>query len=144
MASPARWMWVWVNSGSWWWTGRPGMLRFMGLQRVGHNWVNELNWTELNKEIVLNHWANVPVYRQLEIPRGLNPLKAGSLASGWWAGIGKSSSLASRWGQLSRCSFYSRIPWSFRLRLELCLKPSPWSTAFSALIHFPQSFSCFL
>ena len=36
---------IWVNSGSWWWTGRPGMLRFMGLQRVGHDWVTELNWT---------------------------------------------------------------------------------------------------
>ena len=36
----------WVNSGSWWWTGRPGMLRFMGSQRVGHNWATELNWTE--------------------------------------------------------------------------------------------------
>ena len=47
MASPTRWMWVWVNSGSWWWTRRQGMLRFMGLQRVGHNWVTELNWTEL-------------------------------------------------------------------------------------------------
>ena len=35
---------VWVNSGSWWWTGRLGMLQFMGLQRVGHNWVTELNW----------------------------------------------------------------------------------------------------
>ena len=34
-----------VNSGSWWWTGRPGVLRFMGLQRVGHDWVTELNWT---------------------------------------------------------------------------------------------------
>ena len=44
MASPTQWTWVWVNSGSWWWTGRPGMLRFMGLQRVGHNWP-ELNWT---------------------------------------------------------------------------------------------------
>ena len=31
---------------SWWWTGRPGMLRFMGLQRVGHDWATELNWTE--------------------------------------------------------------------------------------------------
>jgi len=40
-------MWVWVNSGSWWWTGRPGVLRFMWLQRVGHYWVTELNWTEL-------------------------------------------------------------------------------------------------
>ena len=47
IASPTRWTWVWVNSGSWWWTGRPGMLRFMGSQRVRHNWATELNWTEL-------------------------------------------------------------------------------------------------
>ena len=45
MASPTRWTWVWVNSGSWWWTGRPGVLWFMGSQRVGHDWVTELNWT---------------------------------------------------------------------------------------------------
>ena len=45
MASLTRWMWVWVNSRSWWWTGRPGMLRFMGSQRVGHDWAIELNWT---------------------------------------------------------------------------------------------------
>ena len=45
MASLTRWTWVWVNSGSWWWTGRPGMLRFMGSQRVGHDWETELNWT---------------------------------------------------------------------------------------------------
>ena len=36
--------WVWVNSGSWWWTGRPGVLQFMGSQRVGHDWATELNW----------------------------------------------------------------------------------------------------
>ena len=46
MASPTRWTWVWVNSGSWWWTGRTGVLRFMGSQRVGHDWATELNWTE--------------------------------------------------------------------------------------------------
>ena len=46
MASPTRWTWVWVNYRSWWWTGRPGMLRFMGSQRVGHDLVTELNWTE--------------------------------------------------------------------------------------------------
>ena len=46
MASPTQWTWVWVNSGSWWWTGRPGVLRFMGSQRVRHNWATELNWTE--------------------------------------------------------------------------------------------------
>ena len=45
MASPTRWTWISVNSGSWWWTGRPGVLRFMGSQRVGHDWVTELNWT---------------------------------------------------------------------------------------------------
>ena len=42
MASPAQWTWVWVDSESWWWTGRPGVLRFMGLQRVRHDWVTEL------------------------------------------------------------------------------------------------------
>ena len=44
MASRTRWTWVSVNSGRWWWTGRPGVLRFMGSQRVGHDWVTELNW----------------------------------------------------------------------------------------------------
>ena len=44
MASPTRWMWVWVNSGRWWWTGRPGVLWFMGSKRVGHDWATELNW----------------------------------------------------------------------------------------------------
>ena len=44
MASPTWWTRVWVNSGSWWWTGRPGVLQFMGSQRVGHNWATELNW----------------------------------------------------------------------------------------------------
>ena len=45
-ASPTQWTWVWVNSGSWWWTGRPRVLQFMGLQRVGHDWVTELtDWT---------------------------------------------------------------------------------------------------
>ena len=69
MASLTRWTWVWVNSGRWWWTGRPGVLRFMGLRRVGHDWATELNWIELDcKEIqpvnpetksVLNvHWKD--------------------------------------------------------------------------------------
>ena len=42
-----QWTWVWVNSRSWWWTGRPGVLWFLGSQRVGHDWATELNWTEL-------------------------------------------------------------------------------------------------
>ena len=43
-ASPTQWTWIWVSSGRWWWTRRPGMLWFMGLQRVGHDWATELNW----------------------------------------------------------------------------------------------------
>ena len=46
MTSPTRWTWVCVISGSWWWLGRTGELRFMGSQRVRHNWATELNWTE--------------------------------------------------------------------------------------------------
>ena len=43
MASPTLWTWVWVSFGSWWWTGNPGVLRSMGSQKVGHDWVTELN-----------------------------------------------------------------------------------------------------
>ena len=56
MASPTRWAWVWVSSGSWWWTGKPGVLRSMGSQRVGHDWT-ELNW----------------MYRCLSKPRSREP-----------------------------------------------------------------------
>ena len=44
MASPTKWTWFCVNSGSWWWTGRPGMLQSMGSQRVGHDWTTDLIW----------------------------------------------------------------------------------------------------
>ena len=52
MVSLTRGTWVWVNSGSCWWTGRPGVLWFMGLQRVRHDWVTELNWTLKKKNRV--------------------------------------------------------------------------------------------
>ena len=59
MASPTQWTWVWVNSRSWWWTRRPGMLWFMGLQRVKHDWATELNWTEV--------WAHTHMFIQFII-----------------------------------------------------------------------------
>ena len=52
MASPTRWTWVWVNSGIWRWTGRPGVLQFMGWQRVGRDWVTELNWVKKIKDLM--------------------------------------------------------------------------------------------
>ena len=65
MASPTWWTWAWVCFGSWWWTGKPGVLRSLGSQRVGHNWATELNWTEqrahlrltvMNKDRDVGNW----------------------------------------------------------------------------------------
>ena len=53
MASPTRWTWVWVDSESWWWTGRTGVLWFMELQRVSRT---RLNWIEM-----VQSWASVPI-----------------------------------------------------------------------------------
>ena len=53
MALPTQWTWVWVNYRSCWWTGRPGVLQFMGSQRVGQDWVTELNWTEEKKIVTI-------------------------------------------------------------------------------------------
>ena len=55
MALLTQWTWAWVNSRSWWWTGKPGVLQSMGLQRVGHNWVTERNWTEGSWQIIVEH-----------------------------------------------------------------------------------------
>ena len=44
MASPTQWTWVWVNCGSWWWTGRPGVLQSVGSQRVRRDWVTKLTY----------------------------------------------------------------------------------------------------
>ena len=73
MASPTQWTWVWVDSGSWWWTGRPGVLWFMGSQRVGHNWPTELSWT--------SNWTTTIIeYRKLPF----NPFNCfASLTSGF-------------------------------------------------------------
>ena len=50
MASLTWWTWVWASSGSWWWTGKLGVLQSMGSQKVGHDWATELNWTEKKRE----------------------------------------------------------------------------------------------
>ena len=57
MASLTQWTWVWMNSGSWWWTGRPGRAAFMGLQRVGHNCTTELNWTDVTSICYIDVYA---------------------------------------------------------------------------------------
>ena len=59
MASPTWWTWVWVNSGSWWWTERPCVLRFVESQRVGHDWATKLNWTEV--------WGSCVAYEEMSL-----------------------------------------------------------------------------
>ena len=70
-----QWTWVCVNSRSWCWTGRPGVLRFMGSQRVGHDWATELNWTRLviallpRSKPLLTSWLQSPSAVILEHPK---------------------------------------------------------------------------
>ena len=64
MASRTRWTWVWVNSRRWWWTGRPGVLQFMGLQRVGHDWA-----TELNAEYIMRNTGLDEAQAEIKIAR---------------------------------------------------------------------------
>ena len=93
MASPTPWTWIWVSSGCWWWTGRPGVLRIMGSQRVEHDWVTELNWTDSSFQWYLTlcdpmdcitpgssvhgilqerilEWVAIPFSRGSSLPRG--------------------------------------------------------------------------
>ena len=53
--------WVWVDSRSWQWTGRPGVLQSTGSQRVGHDWVTELYWTELSNQII--DWGRISLFQ---------------------------------------------------------------------------------
>ena len=59
MASLTWWTWVWVNSRRWWWTGRPGVLQFMGSKRVRHDWATELNWTTCIGASLMAQWQRI-------------------------------------------------------------------------------------
>ena len=68
MALLTQWTWVWVNSGSWWWTGRPGMLRFMGSQRITHDWASELNWSNLERaSLIAQSVKNLPAMQEIQV-----------------------------------------------------------------------------
>ena len=72
MVSVTWWTWVWASSRSWWWTGRPGVLQAMGLQRVGHDWATELNWTAPCPGLLLYGWG---ILKDLYIFKGLSKTK---------------------------------------------------------------------
>ena len=86
MASPTRWTWVWVNSGSWWWTGRPDILQSMGSQRVGHT--ERLNWTELNAAAaVLSCFSHVRPCVTTETAAHQAPPSLGFSRQEHWSGL---------------------------------------------------------
>ena len=78
MASLTQWTWVWVNSGIWWWTGKPGMLQSMGSQILRHDWATELNWAWLHRSeqdpfsptISLSHQVASISLLSLSLPEG--------------------------------------------------------------------------
>ena len=61
MTSPTKWTWAWVNSGSWWWTGRPHALQFMGSQRVGHDWATEMTDWIICVTLKMNHLPTLSI-----------------------------------------------------------------------------------
>ena len=96
MASPTQWTWVGVNSGSWWWTGRPGVLQSMGSQRVKHDWATELNWCYQvqipNVLKMCNWWSmwNFILFLQIRIFRPAFTNEVGTLPQrrDWMEGLG--------------------------------------------------------
>ena len=97
MASLTRWTWVWVNSGSLWWTGRPGVLRFMGSQRVGHDWATELNWSTVRV------WPLIVIQRRPRVVLGVSVSKARSVLPGA-LGLASPSDPLSDFSCLGGCS----------------------------------------
>ena len=99
MASSTWWVWVWVNSRSWWWTGRPGVLWFMGSQRVGHNWATEL--TELKAWETINT-KDTDKRESRRMSQGLGKESQGSSNIYCWGGLARKGSknrLARRLGK---------------------------------------------
>ena len=137
MASPTRWMWVWVNSRSWWWTGKPGVLQFMGSQRVGHDWATELNWSDL----ALCFAAGLPYMTGMEQTPNMG-LTCSSCSANTCSGMDvlgidfTNSELSVSWQQLlSRCSFLRPI------RASRVNSASAWASPGSeglGVVHHPR------
>ena len=103
MASPTQWSWVWVDSGTWWWTGKPGVLQSMGSKRVRHNWVTELNWTNS----LLSWWFSCSVVSNSCYPKDCSTpgssvhgiFQAGILE--WAISFSRESSWSRNWTSVS-------------------------------------------
>ena len=154
MASPTWWTWVSVNSGSWWWTGRPGMLQFMRSQRVGHDWSTELNW----RDPVAGKTSFLGIFMRMlleEINIWFSRLSRDSLSPVWISIIQSIEGLSRIKKNVEQeqilSLFFSwnihlllpsdiKAPgsWAFRLRLTLVINPNPHFLGFSDVWTWPE------
>ena len=128
MASPTQWTWVWVDSRSWWWTGRPGVLQFMGSQRVRHDWateqqqnsyleknVNSIHWfssVQFSRSVMSNSlWPHGLQHTRLPCPLPTPRIYPNSCALSWWCLPTISSSVIS----FSSCLQPFPVSWSFQM-----------------------------
>ena len=106
MASSTQSTWVWVNSESWWWTGKPGVLQSMGSQRVGHDWATELNWCTFSlllRQGVEDKENNYSYFSKL------------SLKALLFFGRGSREKNNSKWGLWNLPKKNTNMSWSFQL-----------------------------
>ena len=139
MASPTQWTWVWVNSGSWWWTGRPGVLRFMGSQRVGHDWATELNWTDVKSVSIFQICISMPKSSFHKIG-GIHAACVATLRTAfnqclWRVVIKTPAPLCLNVDNSNMCVLH--YFWYFSLGLSYSCPLWSWLKSTSFLYHFP-------
>ena len=139
MASLTQWTWVWGDSGSWWWTRRPGMLWFMGSQRVEQDWVTELkwwlNWASQVALMVKNKPTNAGDIRNAGLIPGLrrspgeghsNPLQYSCLENPMDRGAGGLQSMGSQRVRHNWRDLACMYPW---LKWQCCIFESGWASS---------------
>ena len=92
MASWTQWTWAWISSRSWWWTGKPGVLQYMGSQRAGHNWATELNWLHLKISPWIAQWPLQDSFPDCDLTCQIQPVHSKGDQS--WVFIGRTDAKA--------------------------------------------------
>ena len=132
MASQAPWTRVWASSGSWWWTGEPGMLQSMGSQRVRHDWATELNWPwEIQRE---GPWSGLPIpVESLEPSR--TPWPKAVLRAFWDEPVNMENFLYRKFHQLLQWFYHSTV---FEEKIFKCERkePSKWKQLWKGYSNF--------
>ena len=157
--SPTWWTWVWVSSGIWWWTGKSGMLKSMGSQRVGHDWVTVLNWYDNwwqpaqlldqeegskhfpgpklhQKEVMLTvWWSAVGLIDPLQFSESAKPLHLRSMLSKLLRCTENCNACSQHWST-ERAQFFSAIRTDCTLHNHCFKSWMNWAMKFYFICHF--------